>query len=366
MQKKTISVQKNIVYGLILLVVSTIVFILAVESVGRFVVYLKYGVPGKSYGLWQYDAELGAIHASNAYNSNSETNNLGFRNREDVFTPKPKGALRIIAYGGSTTYCYNLSNDQAWPIQLQNLLRLHGNPKDQVLNAGAVMWAMAHEITRAKRDLPMLRPDYVILYSGLNDGTNGWFARAEGKDLAAGIAQRRPVFATNLDQDRWLMRNSVIIRYLKYAIMDPIMDRWRKRSGDLQNRDGDVVVDPFTALIMRHYLMVLGQFIDLIKQSGATPVYVIMGGLRAADGSLSRELQYSRNGAQLARDRNVLVVDAQQVVDGYAGDKRDLFAQTGVHWSDLGAGLLAEFIQAKAFPNAGVAPKHDASDVHED
>ena len=362
MQKKPISVQKNIIYGLILLVVSTIVFILAVESVGRFVVYLKYGVPGKSYGLWQYDAELGAIHASNAYNSNAETNNLGFRNREDVFTPKPRGALRIIAYGGSTTFCYNLYNDQAWPIRLQNLLRLHGNPKDQVLNGGAILWAMAHEITRAKRDLPMLHPDYVILYSGVNEPTNAYYATAEGKDLAAGIAQGRPVFATNYDQDRWLKRNSVLIRFLDYTT-DFLKSKLSGSVG-VQNQGR---VDPFTPLIMRHYLMVLGQFIDLIKQSGATPIYVIMGGLRVADGSIVYEgLQFSRAGAQLARDRNVMVVDAQQVVDGYAGDKRDLFLGSGVHWSDLGAGLLAEFIQAKAFPNAGVAPKHDASDVHAD
>lgn len=119
MEEKTISMRKNIVYGLISLVVSTIILILAAKSVGRFIVYMKYGVSGKSYGLWQYDAELGAIHASNAYNSNSETNNLGFRNREDVFRPKPRGALRIIAYGGSTTFCFNLYTDQAWPIRLQ-------------------------------------------------------------------------------------------------------------------------------------------------------------------------------------------------------------------------------------------------------
>jgi lysophospholipase L1-like esterase len=121
------------------------------------------------YGLWQYDKELGAIHASNSYNSNSETNSLGFRNHEDVFEPKPPGALRIIAYGGSTTFCYNLDTEHAWPLRLQALLRAHHNPGDQVLNAGAVMWSISHEITRAERDLPRLHPDYVSIYSGFNE-----------------------------------------------------------------------------------------------------------------------------------------------------------------------------------------------------
>ena len=35
------------------------------------------------------------------------------------------------------------------------------------------------------------------------------------------------------------------------------------------------------ALAKRHFLMVLGQFIDLIEQNGGTPIYVTMGGLRS-------------------------------------------------------------------------------------
>jgi hypothetical protein len=332
MQEEPISVRKNIVFWLVFLVVSTIVLILTIEVVGHLVVYAQYGVPGKSYGLWKYDAELGAIHASNAYNSNSETNNLGFRNREDVIDPKPKGALRIIAYGGSTTFCYNLPTDEAWPIRLQNLLRLHGNPKDQVLNGGAIVWSMAHEITRAKRDLPLLHPDYVILYSGLNEETNALFAAMEGKDMAAGIAQGRPVFATNFDQNRWLKRNSVTIRFLDYGYSILSSKLLPKTNGPVIAQPDVVDVYP---LVMRHFEMVLGQFIDLIKQNGATPIYVIMGGVRKPDGGILRLLQYSRNGAAVARDRGVLVIDSQEVVDGYA---------------ELGARLLAEFIQAKAFP----------------
>lgn len=73
--------------------------ILAIEGVGYAIIHFKYGVPGKTYGLWTHDAELGAIHSRNGYNSNSETNNYGFRNKEDVFEPKPPGSVRVIAYG---------------------------------------------------------------------------------------------------------------------------------------------------------------------------------------------------------------------------------------------------------------------------
>ena len=64
---------------------------------------------------------------------------------------------------------------------------------------------------------------------------------------------------------------------------------------------------------------------------------------------LGRFLQYSRNGAELARERGVPVLDSQNVVERYEGDKRELFIGSGVHWTALGAQRLAEFINANVF-----------------
>ena len=352
METKTISPQKKALFYVIFFLVLPILGIIALEFAGRVIVHVKYGVPGKSYGLWQYDKELGAVHASNSYNSNSETDSLGFRNHEDVFEPKPPGALRIIAYGGSTTFCYNLDTEHAWPLRLQALLRAYHNPRDQVLNAGAVMWSISHEITRAERDLPRLHPDYVIIYSGFNEEFNAYFARLEGKDLASLLQQGKSrIFATNLDQTRWLKRNSLLVRFYDYA-----RQRLRYRYYDARplstqsptipsaSEKASYDVDPF---IMKHYLIVLGQFIDLIRQNGGKPIYVITGGLRY--GELGRFLQYSRNGAELARERGVPVLDSQNVVERYNGDKRELFTESAVHWSALGAQRLAEFIDANVF-----------------
>lgn len=43
-----------------------------------------------------------------------------------------------------------------------------------------------------------------------------------------------------------------------------------------------------------------------------------------------------------------LVIDSNDVVAADKGDKHDLFSDSGVHWSDLGAGTLADFIDEKA------------------
>jgi lysophospholipase L1-like esterase len=320
------------------------VFVLGVEGVGRAIIHLKYGVAGKTYGLWQYDRELGAIHAPNAYNTNAQTNNFGFRNSEDVIEPKPANALRIIAYGGSTTYCYNLPNDMTWPAQLARILRAQRNPSDQVLNAGAIMWSMGHEFARAKRDLPKFKPDIVIIYSGVNEEANADALRAAGVDIGRALQEGRTgLFTRDLDQARWLKRNSVIVRYLEYVSLP-----WLRGAG---GHEVPVVHEAsprgFDLEVSRNFNATLRDFIALTRAHGARPIYVVLGGL-PENGSNQRLLQYSRQGAEVARELDVTVIDAQEIVESHKGDRRALFADSGVHWSQTGAGLLAAFIFERA------------------
>lgn len=338
--KKTapdLSLWKKILFSSILLVGFPTVAILAIEGAGYTVMHLRYGVPGKTYGLWTYDAELGAIHSRNGYNTNSETNDHGFRNREDVFEPKPPGSIRIIAYGGSTTFCYNLDTDHAWPIRLQEELRKHAGPKSQVLNAGAIVWSIGHEVARARRDLPKHKPDVVIIYSGLNEEANASNLQQEGISLKDAVAQGKyGLFATNLDQSRWLKRNSMIVRYIEY------LNLFAPPQSSEPAQEYPIVPE-----VRENFNRTLREFIELIRQHGAKPLYVIMGGLNDIGQNRSL-LRYSREGAEVARGMGVPVIDSNAIVSDYSGDKLDLFSPTGAHWSALGAELLAKFIDQHA------------------
>ena len=77
---KTRSTQRKLALWAVVLLLFTVVPLLLLEGATRLYLYSKYAKPGKSYGLWQGDKELGAIHALNGYNSNAETNDYGFRN----------------------------------------------------------------------------------------------------------------------------------------------------------------------------------------------------------------------------------------------------------------------------------------------
>ena len=230
--------------------------------------------------------------------------------KEDVFEPKPPNSVRVIAYGGSTTFCFNLETDQAWPIRLQEELRKHAGPKSQVLNAGAIVWAISHEVARAKRDLPRLKPDVVIIYSGLNEEANAGHLAEEGISLKEAVSQgRHGLFATNLDQSRWLKRNSMIVRYVEYLnLFAPSPD------------SAPAPEYPIVPEIRENYNRTLREFIELIRQNNAKPLYVIMGGLHEL-GRNRLLLRYSREGAEIAREMGVPVIDSNEVISSYKGQQ---------------------------------------------
>lgn len=202
-----------------------------VEGVGRAYLYLKYGVPGKTYGIWRYDATLGAQQLENGYNSLGVTNDFGFRNDEDVFTPKPPNSLRVIAYGGSTTYAYNLLTPDTWVYQLERSLRERraGGQRDQVLNAGGVMWSIGHVYARARKDVPVLKPDYALIYSGINEPENARMLALDGKPMERLVREKRyGVFATNLPQNSWIKRDLITYKLLANFVAYPVLARFSK------------------------------------------------------------------------------------------------------------------------------------------
>jgi lysophospholipase L1-like esterase len=146
---------------------------------------------------------------------------LCFQRRGDTGLAARKKALRIIAHGGSTTFSYNVPMDDTWPAQLERLLRTSGAVDTEVLNAGDVMWSLGHALTRAKRELPKLRPDYVIIYSGINEGANYWRLKLnDGIDLGRKLAaSKRGIINNDLMKASFLFRNSVVFKLFHHRVV---------------------------------------------------------------------------------------------------------------------------------------------------
>jgi lysophospholipase L1-like esterase len=323
--------------------------LIALELSGRAYMHLRYGEPGKRYGRWRGDPVLGSRMAENRYDHRWSTNDRGFRDDEDLLEPKPAGAWRIIAYGGSTTLCWNLPTPETWPAQLERILRERtGDARHQVLNAGDILWSIGRIYARASREVPAHRPDFVLLYTGVNEDANADLLAASGRPMESLVRSGRyGVFSRRLPQDSWLARNSIVFALAQKSLALPAARWWRAATHEKWSVLRLTPVDslhppvPPDSFVLRNYLHVLSDMIVLCRRNDAAPIFVIEAtGLRTQ--ALDRATAYSREGAVLARRMNVPVVDAQAMVDAYAGDPMDLFYASGIHYSAKGARLLAE------------------------
>jgi lysophospholipase L1-like esterase len=92
-------------------------------------------------------------------------NSVGFRGKE--FPPK-SNKIRVVAMGGSTTYGANVSDNETWPVYLENLL----GADYEVLNFGVIGHGTVEHINQAALILPEYKPDVLIIHAGLNDLRN--------------------------------------------------------------------------------------------------------------------------------------------------------------------------------------------------
>lgn len=322
------------------------------EIAGRTYIAVQDGAWGKSYGLYTSDPVLGHIPAPNRYNHITTLNDGGFRNLEDIIRDKPSGALRLITYGGSTTFAYNLKTAESWPYKLQQILRTElGSPKTQVLNGGVVLWSIGHAYERAKREIPLLTPDYVIIYSGINEEANTVYLEFAGEDMKKNVeAKRYGVVASNYPASSWLHQNSLVFKVLHKLVLVTLKSMLASNAPPLPTRKRiaeathggapSSVPDPY---LLENYQHVLRNFIELIKKSGGTPVFVVQSTVDEKTDN-NRLVKYSARSADLARELGALVLDSRQMVAAYTGPKSDLFHQSHIHFTDLGSSRFARFV----------------------
>ena len=133
-------------------------------------------------------ARLGQLHV----------NSLGLRGLEPR-VPNERSAerLRVYCLGSSTTFGWGASSDEAtFPAQLEQILK-ERFPERQidVVNAGVPGNNSGAELRILKEDLPRLKPDIVILWSGWPDWTH--YLQPEGRSRQSGRDGLEPLRKTN-------------------------------------------------------------------------------------------------------------------------------------------------------------------------
>ena len=330
--------EKRVTLYVIFLVLLVPGLIVLAEVSARVVMGLAYGVKGKSYGIYSSDPVLGHMPAPNTYNHLTSLNNRAFRNNENVIEPKPKGALRLIAYGGSSTFSYNLPTEKTWTYVLQRRMRDKLGPEPhQVLNGGVVLWSLSHAYERAKREIPVLKPDYVLLYSGINEESNALYLKASGPGIQKLVVGNKfGVAADNYIASSWLHMNSLLFKLFRktfVSVTDGDIGGVKSKlfSGDAPN-----------IYVLTNYLKVLDSFVRLTRKHGAKLIFIIQSG-RDSMPSDKRALGYSARGGEHLEPMGIKVIDTRDMVRRYEGNTGDLF-ETSIHYSVKGAQVLADYL----------------------
>lgn len=99
------------------------------------------------------------------------SNNLGFRNSEDIWNVKKQDdEYRVFAIGGSTTECSFLNDGDDWPSLLGDRLNTLGLDKTfRVINTGQSGHSLTDNLHLIIQKLIHLKPDLFIVYTGVND-----------------------------------------------------------------------------------------------------------------------------------------------------------------------------------------------------
>jgi len=139
--------------------------------------YLTYGIvantewhsnSAKGYTKYQPNSTLHQRYhgATIAMKMNSD----GFRGLANITKPKPAGVFRIVTLGESSTFGYNVQDNETYAYQLQTYLRAqHPDRTIEVCNLGIPHIRMENILAMAKAELPAIQPDVVTLYAGYNN-----------------------------------------------------------------------------------------------------------------------------------------------------------------------------------------------------
>ena len=171
-----------------------ILYIIVLLVIADFAVGLFYNRIAPSLGQRNIQILLGEVDKEQALNERphpyllwentpnyispngvKETNNLGYRNKEDFNYSKDANVFRVLTLGGSTTWGYLLDDPgDTWSSQLEKMLNdaLSENSdyeRIQVINGGLNYGTSAELLLHYLYRDRYLDPDIVIIHTGGND-----------------------------------------------------------------------------------------------------------------------------------------------------------------------------------------------------
>jgi hypothetical protein len=297
-------------------------------------------------------------------------NSLGMRGPE-VVPAKLPGTIRVVTSGASETFGLYESLDKEYPRQLEDSLR-ECNARFQVLNASLLGMSLPTTEQDLRLRVAALHPDIVVLYPSP--------AQYLSDSMPAATPPDSTPAAGHLSWLEWVRLRVAqrLTNRLDGLIPARIRNYWRHRELEARIRSAPPGwrFDGVPADRLARYESDLRQTIATVRSIGARPVVMTHADVFMGDGPTNRLLidqwrqfypravgtallQFDSAAAaetkRIAESEGVEVVDLAEIVRDSLPRPVDRYFGDYAHFSDAGAGVVAEELRPAVLTVAGVA-----------
>ncbi|HUL71523.1 MAG TPA: SGNH/GDSL hydrolase family protein [Vicinamibacterales bacterium] len=200
----TIPARRKLLYAFVLVVLA----LLLCEGALRVRAWIRYGsaATGVRDPMLVYDRDADLYVPRPGYEVKGakihiKINSLGFRG-DEFARAKPPGTVRIACLGASTTFCAEVSSNQAtWTARLQQKLRqAYPGVNIEVVNAAVGGYVASDNLKNLRHRVLPLDPDLVIYYEANNEIVHDTQALAAREGLIRADGARQSPFVAAMSK----------------------------------------------------------------------------------------------------------------------------------------------------------------------
>ncbi len=290
-------------------------------------------------------------------------NRFGFRGAEWEWKPSP-GTLRVITLGGSSTFCFQVSDDEnTWPAQLEKMLRKRLDMPVEVLNLALSGYDASNSKINYLFYGRALHPHVALVYHTWNDLK---FLRpiedTEDGGMPSSALSGRPSTGVNQSALARVFRRLQIVRRFD-LVLTKMKDVKRENSYTSMEEQGSKAHGPVGERAWKWFEKNFDDIASFAKSDGVMPVLISQATLARKENINNRKyrLQISNNYVGMTIPRladsyakagriieNVAKRQGALFVNGYDAVPSDLtHMKDHVHLLDPGTKRLAEEIAGK-------------------
>ena len=310
----------------------------------------RYGTTGDIYRFAEHEPTGLWIPVPGSRTDTISIDSLGFRGPE--LAPPSDEVVRLAFLGGSTTYCAEVSdNDATWPARVTAHLAERFAPRRfDYVNAGVGAYTLRESLQNLEGRVGPLEPDVVVVYHASNDLTKN----------SRPLAREQDVYRGHADRPSWLAEHSLaydlLVKNLLVRLRKRAVERAEVRPLTLDEATLARLVEPYRAdlVALVRSARELGARVCLVTFSHRARPEMSREELLAANETslyympyMTPELLLEAFGAYNDVAREVAAAEGCLLVEGALAVPADgEHFNDSIHFKDAGAEALAGAVSA--------------------